>query len=35
MSAMIIILGMALPILIVGLFVYFVYLTKGAEREHP
>ena len=35
MSAMIIILGMALPILIVGLFAYFVYLTKGAEREHP
>ena len=34
MSAMIIILGMALPILIVGLFAYLVYLTKGVEREH-
>jgi hypothetical protein len=33
MSALIIILGMVLPILIVGLFAYFVYLTKGVERE--
>jgi hypothetical protein len=34
MSALTITLGMVLPILIVGLFAYFVYLTKGVEREH-
>jgi len=26
-------LGLILPALIVGLFVYVIYLTKGAERE--
>jgi hypothetical protein len=28
-----IIFGVALPTLIVGLFAYCVYLTKGVERE--
>jgi hypothetical protein len=30
---MVVIIGVMLPTLIVGVFAYVVYLTKGAERE--
>jgi hypothetical protein len=33
MNTIVAILGVVLPILIVGLFAYFVYLTEGSERE--
>jgi hypothetical protein len=33
MNTIVAILGVVLPILIVGLFAYFVYLTEGAERK--
>jgi hypothetical protein len=31
---LIIIFGIALPALVVGLFAYLLYLTRGVEREH-
>jgi hypothetical protein len=33
MNAIVAIIGLMLPVLIVGLFAYFVYLSEGAERE--
>jgi hypothetical protein len=33
MSIVVAVIGVVLPILIVGLFAYFIYLSDGAERE--
>jgi hypothetical protein len=33
MSITVVVIGVVLPILIVGLFAYFIYLNDGAERD--
>jgi len=35
MSSLIALVAVTLPILIIGLLVYFVYLVDGAERDRP
>jgi hypothetical protein len=33
MNLIVVAIGVVLPILVVGLFAYFIYLSVGAERE--